>query len=103
MKKVLKFTFFLCLLFFIVFLMLDKPLPSGEEGLRARNLTEKIQKAVNKDAWDTTNFVKWTFQGKHHYMWDRKRHLVQVQWDNYMVLLNPNTMNGKVFADDVEQ
>ena len=103
MKKVLKFTICLFLIFFIIFLILDKPLPSGEEGTRAENLADKIQKAINKDAWDTTNFVKWTFIGRHHYLWDRQRHLVEVKWGDYTVLLNPNTITGQVFIDDVKQ
>ena len=103
MKKVLKFTFFLFLVLLILFLIMDKPLPIGEEGPRAKILADKIQKAINKDAWDSTNFIQWTFIGRHHYLWDRKRHLVEVKWGNYAVLLNPNTLKGKVYINNIEQ
>ena len=110
-KSVFKFIFksfiYLILIslatFIVLFLVYDQPLPDGYKGAEAKELAEKMMKKINKEAWDSTNIVQWSFFGSHHFVWDRKRHLVQVKWSNYRVLLDPNTKNGKVFYNGSEQ
>jgi hypothetical protein len=41
-------------------------LPVGQEGIKAEELTDKIQTAINQKAWDTTTVVSFTFRGNHH-------------------------------------
>lgn len=89
--------------FVVLYLMYNKPLPEGKMGPEAEALAQKMLRAVNKEAWDATNIVEWTFIGQHHFLWDRKRHLVRVEWGNWEVLLNPNTMDGKIYKNGVEQ
>lgn len=88
--------------FTILYLIYNKPLPEGKMGPEAEALAQKMQLAVNKVAWDSTHIVEWTFAG-HDYIWDRQRHLVQVKWSKYRVLLNPNTMQGKIYWEEKEQ
>jgi hypothetical protein len=54
------------------------PLPEGQQGAKAEALTDKIQAAINQTAWDSTAAVS-SFRGNHHYLWDKKRNLVQVE------------------------
>lgn len=89
--------------FIILYLVYNKPIPEGETGPEAEALAQKMLKAVNKEAWDSTNIIEWSFIGMHDFIWDKKRHLVQVKWSDYRVLLNPNTMEGKVFIGEEEQ
>ena len=89
--------------FLVLYLIYNKPIPKGKTGADADALVQKIYKAVNKEAWDSTNIVQWTFMGMHHFIWDRERHLVQVRWDNYKVLLNPDKLEGKVYKAGKEQ
>jgi hypothetical protein len=68
------------------------PLPEGQQGAKAEALTDKIQAAINQTAWDSTAAVSFSFRGNHHYLWDKKRNLVQVEWDDKKVLYNTQTM-----------
>lgn len=88
---------------FIALKIMSKPLPTGEKGATADALAQKMLGAINQTAWDTTNIVQWTFfRGENHYVWDKKRHLVQLEWGTNKVLLNPNEISGKAWQDGVE-
>jgi hypothetical protein len=84
-------------IFLILFLMYDEPIPEGEKGSSAERLAQKMLTRIDLKGWEETNYVEWTFMGMHHFMWDRQRHLVEVKWSNYRVLLNPNTLKGTVY------
>jgi uncharacterized protein YxeA len=62
-------------------------------------LAKKMFKAINKQAWDDIHYVQWSFRGKHHFVWDKYKHLVQVSWKEYVVLINPNTSEGVAYED----
>lgn len=89
-------------LFLVLYLVYDKPRPTGESGARALALVDRIQNAVNQSAWERTRYIEWTFRGTHHYVWDKQRHLVQVTWDEHRVLLNANTGKGQAYTDGQE-
>jgi hypothetical protein len=89
--------------FVVLYLVYNEPLPEGKQGAEAEALAQKMLTAVNADAWEQTNYVEWTFLGMHEYIWDKKRHLVEVRWSNNRVLLNPTTMKGKIYKDEKEQ
>jgi len=76
-----------------------EPRPEGEEGAEADALAERMLDAINYTAWDTTRWVQWTFAERHHFVWDKDRHLVQVEWENNRVLLNPNEISGKAYVE----
>lgn len=78
----------------------SKPLPVGQQGIKAEELTDKIQAAINQKAWDTTAAIAFTFRGNHHYLWDKKRNLVQVEWDNKKALYHTQTLEGIAFEND---
>ena len=88
---------------FAIFLwIIDKPKPTGQEGPEAEALAMKMVTAMNKDAWDTTYIIQWTFKGIHTFQWDKKRNYVKVTWDDKEVLLDINSKKGKVFIDGQE-
>jgi hypothetical protein len=66
---------------------------------RAEALTDKIQAAINQTAWDSTA-VSFSFRGNHHYLWDKKRNLVQVEWGDKKVLYNTQTVEGIAYEND---
>lgn len=100
MKKTLRIVsiIFLSLIviLFIVFLILDEKLLEGQQGPEADIMAEQMMAALNKEAWDNTTQVSWTFKGIHHYEWDRVEHVVKVSWDDHEVLLRPDTKTGVV-------
>jgi hypothetical protein len=85
---------------FSLYLIYNKPLPQGEKGEEALALVRKIQTAINQNAWDKTRYIEWTFRGANHYVWDKKRHLVRVKWDDYEVFLNPSTLKGQIYKNN---
>jgi hypothetical protein len=48
-------------------------LPMGSSGSDADALAHKIEAWVNKDAWDKTGVVRFTFRDKHVHLWDKQR------------------------------
>jgi uncharacterized protein YpmB len=103
MKKVIKIiaSILLILIVSIAILLYIKsdPLPEGEQGTKAEALTDKIQVAINQKAWDTTAAVSFVFRGSHRYLWDKKRNLVQVEWDTSKVLYHTQTKEGVAYEN----
>lgn len=92
----------LIVLLFIIAKIFQKPLPTGNEGIPADQLARKMMSAVNCEAWDTTNWVSWSFAGAHHYVWDKKRQLLQAEWGTTKVLLRLDTQQGLAYKDGQE-
>ena len=106
MKKFLKWSAIiivsLIVILFLVVQIISEPLPEGKEGAGAEALAQKMLVATDQAAWDTTVFVRWDFAGLHQYLWDRKRHLVQVEWRSNRVLINTQNQEGKAWEDGQE-
>lgn len=104
MKKFLKITAVIILILVVSIVgflyFSSKPLPEGEKGIEAEALTDKIQDAINQKAWDSTAAVAFTFRGNHHYLWDKKHNLVQVEWDDTKVIYNNQTLEGLAYKND---
>ncbi len=75
----------------------NERLPYGEQGPEAEELADKVLSAVNIQGWDSITAVKWTFRNDHKFIWDKKRHLVQVEWQEYKAQLNTKTKKGKAW------
>jgi len=71
--------------------------PEAISGGKAENLAQKIYDATNKEAWDSLDYIRWTFRESNHYTWDRQQNLVEVVWDEYRVLLDPESVSGIAF------
>jgi hypothetical protein len=93
----------LLLLFGGAYLFYNEPLPQGTSGPEADRLARKMMAAVGSDHLDNTDILAWTFNGSHHYLWDRKRNLVEVAWRDNTVLLNlDHWEKGKAYDDGEE-
>lgn len=105
MRKVLLWTGailgFLIIAALVAGLIINESLPEGKEGPEADALARKMLDAINKDAWDTTGVVQWTFADIHHFLWDRNRHFVEVKWNKKDVLLNTKTLKGRAWDNEV--
>ncbi len=67
--------------------------PQGIPGEIADNLARKMKASLNGKAWDETGAVAFNFFGNQH-LWDRKRQLSKVVWDDYEVLVDLTTREG---------
>lgn len=77
------------------FLILDKKLPNGVEGPEAEALADKMLAAVNKPGWDSLAYLQYTyFKGGHKILWDKRRNLTEVKWDDHRVIVDPTAMEG---------
>lgn len=72
--------------------------PPGIPGEAADQLARKMEASLNVTAWDTTGAVAFNFFGNQH-VWDRKRHLSRVKWDDYEVLVDLTTREGVASLD----
>ncbi len=91
----------------ILYFSLHEKLPKGETGNKADNFALKIQNAVKHDQYVKTDFLQWTFRNKNHYIWDKKKHIVHVEYNGHNVtldldhpekskLLNPEHFSEKI-------
>ena len=58
---------------------------TGEE---ADNLAETMLVALDHSAYEATDYLEWTFKGRHHYKWYKTNKRVEVYWDEIKVDLN---------------
>jgi hypothetical protein len=81
---------------------MHKSLPAAETGAEADALARKMLDAINKEAWDNTAYVRWSFQGGHDYVWNKKRGLIEVKWKNKRVILYSDGKLAKAWQDGEE-
>ncbi len=107
MKKLAKFLIIFCAIILFVgiggCMFFSKKLPDGVKSERTVEIIDKMNSALNKAAWDSTRYVKWTFMGGHHYLWDKEANLAQVEWKQNKVLLDPDEVKGVAYAQNVKQ
>lgn len=97
MKKFLIILAFLALLIFIAFLVVDEDLPVAEKGPEAEELTDKMFASLNKPAWDSLAFIRWSFRDAHHYIWNKEKEQASISWDDYQVLMDLNEISGQAY------
>jgi len=82
----------------IGYLWLNEPKPAGQAGEGAEELADKMLEAINYTAWDTTRYVRWSFQSRRNFVWDRKNELVEVKWDDNRVIIETPTLKGMAWT-----
>jgi len=89
------------LLFFgFLYFKYNEDFPTGIEGAQADALANKMLEALNHKAYESTNYLEWTFKGIHHYKWQKNDNTCEVSWDNYTVnLVLNNASDSKVFIN----
>jgi len=81
----------------------NDPRPEGQPGPEADALARSMEAAVHKGAWDKTGAVRWSFFDQHHYVWDRDRDLVELQWGDSRALFRTGDRTGRVWSRGTEQ
>lgn len=89
LKKILKFLLFLFLglvgVLIIIYLYMDESKPVGTKGLQAEQLTDEMLQAINKPAFDSLQYITFTFAETNSYEWDRVKEEVVVKWEGNTV------------------
>ena len=70
-----------------IFIIYDEELPIGVQSAEADALAQKMLQAVNHQAYENTRFLEWTFNGQHHFKWDKQLGWVEVSWQENKVNL----------------
>ena len=83
--------------------IMSKDIPTGESGPVAKALADKILNRLNKPAWDSLQYVSWTFfRGEHHYVWDKMNNKAIVTWPENKVILDLNDWFNQSYAYNEE-
>lgn len=87
------------LLFGFLYLKYNEDLPNGKQGIEADKLATRMLNVLNYNAYKTTDYLEWTFMGKHHYKWFKSERKCDVYWSDFKVSLDFNNRNNsKVFV-----
>ncbi len=77
---------------------------------KADALAHKILNTIKHEAYKKTRYIEWSFGGRRSYKWDKKEHIVDVNWDKNKVILHPNNLekstlfvDGKESSEDKEK
>ncbi len=92
----------LVLLVFAFGLVAHEPMPDGEPGPAADALARRLEAYARPEAWAETRFVRWTFRGVNHHVWDRERGFARVTQGNKIVWLRLSDRTGVVRNDGIE-
>lgn len=93
------FTLPTLLLFGFMYFKYNEDLPSGQQGPKADALATKMLEALDENAYINTDYLEWTFKGRHHYKWYKSDKTCEVYWGKFTVLLDfENKNNSKVFV-----
>lgn len=60
------------------YLFLNKPLPNGAIGLQADQLADEMLTALNKPAYDSISYIKFTYRNAYTYEWHKNQDRVTV-------------------------
>lgn len=82
---------------------LNETRPKGQPGPEADALARSMETAVDKEAWDRTGAVRWSFFERHHYVWDRDRDLVELRWGDSRALFRTSDQTGRAWHAGAEQ
>ena len=87
------------LLFFsFLYFKYNEDLPTGIQGENADVLAYNMLEALDYEAYKNTNIIEWTFKKRHHYVWKKHKNTCEVNWKEYKVHLDLNTIsNSKVY------
>ncbi len=82
---------------------LNETRPEGQAGPEADALARSMEAAVDKEAWDRTGAVRWSFFERHHYVWDREHDLVELRWGDSRALFRTGDRTGRAWHAGSEQ
>ncbi|WP_405568187.1 hypothetical protein [Polaribacter sp. Asnod6-C07] len=104
MKKFLKIIIAVILLIigfgFIYYFVNNEELPEGKKGKEADALAIKMYNAINHEAFENTEILKWSFRNEHFYTWHKQENIVHVSWAEKKVTLNTKQPEKSVLYID---
>ena len=104
MKKIFNFIGILLLLLIVTgslfYFINNEPLPEGKKGKDADALAIKMLNALDGNAFENTEILKWSFRNEHNYTWNKQENIVHISWDQYKVTLHTKqTAKSELYID----
>ncbi|MFK8058124.1 MAG: hypothetical protein AB8F78_18495 [Saprospiraceae bacterium] len=99
LKWIVGLLLFLVLVGLVTYLVLDETKPEGVQGPQAEALADKMLRATNLAAWDTTKVISWDFGGRHQFKWNKAQDSVDVMWGDVLVKLHTKSVTGAAFVN----
>lgn len=97
MKKFLKvlsgILIVLVLVIAVFYFANNESLPKGTPGKAADELALNMLKAMNHEAFKSTEIIEWSFRGEHFYIWKKQEGKVEVSWDENKITLDLNDLD----------
>ena len=91
------------LFFGFIYLKYNEDLPTAQQGPKADQLAKQMLNALDYEAYKKTDYLEWTFEGRHRYKWHKNTDRCEVYWDQVKVELHLNNhSNSKVYVADQE-
>ena len=69
---------------------------------KAMKIADEVMNAMGgRNAWERTRYLSWDFFGSRQHIWDKHTGDVRIESkkDNYKLIMNIHSMEGKVFKD----
>lgn len=88
------------LLFYgFLYLKFNEPLPQGTEGEGADTVARTMLDALNHDAYNATDVIRWNYDNRHSYTWYKSENRCEVFWSHIKVDLDLNhKQKSKVYV-----
>lgn len=84
-----------------IWLFVHENPPEAEASQKADERAKRMLSAIDHEAWDSTAFIRWTFSGPHHFLWDKERDRLEVRWkDDRALLLLDEGPKGLAYSND---
>ncbi len=84
-----------------IWLFVHEEPPEAEASQKADERAKRMLEAIDRTAWDSTAYIRWTFSGPHHFLWDKERDRVEVRWkDKKALLLLDEGPKGLAYSND---
>jgi hypothetical protein len=77
----------------------SESLPKGDTSKNGDELATKMQTALNVKAWDTMKVVTWKSLMNIKYTWNKPANTAVIEWDNIVVKMVLNSVQGEVYKD----
>lgn len=84
-------------------LVFHTPEPEGKTGEEADRLAQQMLEAMDIAGWDTTRYLQWTFVNNNIYLWDKERNHVVVVSSKDSIILDANSVTGRVYQRNGEE
>ena len=78
-------------------------LPAEDSDGRAVEIARQVMERMGgQENWDRTRYISWTFFGRNTHYWDKWTGNHRIESEKRLVLMNINTLEGRVWEDGQE-